>query len=62
MSYRELIEDLRDRMNSLEEPSYRGGRMSRHEEVEKLLADVKSRLEALRESALEEIRQERQRA
>ena len=36
--------------------------MSRHEEVEKLLADVKPRLEALRESALEEIRQEQQRA
>jgi chromosome segregation ATPase len=36
--------------------------MSRHEEVERLLADVKPRLEALRESALEEIRQEQQRA
>ncbi len=36
--------------------------MSRHEEIEKLLADVEPRLEALRESALEEIRQEQQRA
>jgi predicted nucleic acid-binding Zn-ribbon protein len=34
--------------------------MSRHEEVEKLLADVKPRLEALRDSALEEIHQEQQ--
>jgi chromosome segregation ATPase len=61
-SYRELIEELRDRMWSLEEPSCRGGRMSRHEEIEKLLADVEPRLEALRESALEEIRQDQQRA
>ena len=36
--------------------------MSRHEEIEKLLADVEPRLEALRQSALEEIRQEQQRA
>ncbi len=36
--------------------------MSRHEEIEKLLADVEPRLEALRESALEEIRQDQQRA
>jgi chromosome segregation ATPase len=36
--------------------------MSRHEEVEKLLADVKPRLEVLRESAMEEIRNEQQRA
>ena len=36
--------------------------MSRQEEVERLLADVKARLEALRESALEEIHQEQQRA
>ena len=49
-------------MHSLEEPSCRGGRMSRHEEIEKLLADVEPRLEALRESALEEIRQDQQRA
>jgi chromosome segregation ATPase len=61
-SYRELIEELRDRMCSLEEPSCRGGHMSRHEEIEKLLADVEPRLEALRESALEEIRQDQQRA
>ncbi len=61
-SYREPIKELWDRVHSLEEPSCRGGRMSRHEEVEKLLADVESRLEALRESALEEIRQEQQRA
>jgi chromosome segregation ATPase len=49
-------------VESLEEPSVRGERMSRHEEVERLLADVKPRLEALRESALEEISQEHQRA
>jgi predicted nucleic acid-binding Zn-ribbon protein len=36
--------------------------MSRHEEIEKLLAFVEPRLEALRESALEEIRKEQQRA
>jgi chromosome segregation ATPase len=36
--------------------------MSRHREIEKLLADVKPRLESLRESALEEIREEQQRA
>ena len=36
--------------------------MSRHEEIEKLLADVEPRLEVLRESALEEIRNEQQRA
>jgi predicted nucleic acid-binding Zn-ribbon protein len=61
-SYRELIEELRDRVHPLEEPNCRGGRMSRHEEIEKLLADVELRLKALRESALEEIRQEQQRA
>jgi chromosome segregation ATPase len=61
-SYWELIEELHDRAHSLEEPSCRGGRMSRHEEIEKLLADVEPRLEALRQSALEEIRQEQQRA
>ena len=36
--------------------------MSFHEEVERFLADVKPHLEALRESALEEISQEHQRA
>ena len=36
--------------------------MSRHEEIKQLLAFVEPRLEALRESALEEIRQEQQRA
>ena len=36
--------------------------MGRHEEIEKLLAEVEPRLEALRESALEEIRQAQQRA
>ena len=36
--------------------------MSRHEEIDKLLAFVEPRLEALRESALEEIRQDQQRA
>ena len=36
--------------------------MSRHEEIDKLLAFVEPRLEALRESAMEEIRQEQQRA
>jgi chromosome segregation ATPase len=36
--------------------------MSCHREIEKLLADVKARLEALREFALEEIRKEQQRA
>jgi chromosome segregation ATPase len=61
-SYWELIEELHDRAHSLEEPNCRGGRMSRHEEIEKLLADVEPRLEALRQSALEEIRQEQQRA
>jgi chromosome segregation ATPase len=61
-SYWELIEELHDRVHSLEEPGCRGGRMSRHEEIEKLLADVEPRLEALRQSALEEIRQEQQRA
>jgi hypothetical protein len=59
-SYQELIDALRDRVNSLEEPSCRGGRMSRHDEIERLLADVEPRLEVLRESALEEIRQEQQ--
>jgi DNA repair exonuclease SbcCD ATPase subunit len=49
-------------VEALEEPSVRGERMSRQEEVERLLADVKLRLEALRESALEEISQEPQRA
>jgi chromosome segregation ATPase len=61
-SYQELIEELRNRVHSLEEPSCRGGRMSRHGEIEKLLADVEPRLEALREAALEEIRQDQQRA
>ena len=36
--------------------------MSCHREIEKLLADVKPRLEVLRESAMEEIRHEQQRA
>jgi DNA repair exonuclease SbcCD ATPase subunit len=36
--------------------------MSRHGEIEKLLADVEPRLEALREAAMEEIRHEQQRA
>jgi chromosome segregation ATPase len=58
----EPYRELRDWVHSLEEPSCRGGRMSRHGEIEKLLADVEPRLEALRESALEEIRQEQQRA
>jgi hypothetical protein len=58
----EPYQELRDKVHSLEEPSCRGGRMSRHEEIEKLLADVEPRLEALRQSALEEIRQEQQRA
>jgi DNA repair exonuclease SbcCD ATPase subunit len=36
--------------------------MSRHAEVERLLADVKLRLEGIRESALEEIHREQERA
>jgi chromosome segregation ATPase len=49
-------------VHSLEKPRFKGKRVSRHEEVESLLADFKPRLEALRESALQEIRQEQQRA
>src|SRR3712207_4093943 len=42
-SYREPSKELRDKVHSLEEPSCRGGRMSRYEEIEKLLAEVEDR-------------------